>query len=174
MANLVSPKSINTLATAHGISYEQVAFDRFESSYSQTGKVTKCGLIVSDSVPYLAASPDGLVGMDSILEIKCPYQARDREISHISIPYLKETDNVLSLNKNHNYFYQIQGQLFCSKRKCCFFCVYTFKDFKIFEILRDESFIEKMNEQLKTFYKDYFRPAYLDKHLYKFHDKYFQ
>ena len=120
-----------------------------------TEKVTKCGLIVSDSVPYLAASPDGLVGMDAILEIKCPYQARDREISHISIPYLKETDNVLSLNKNHNYFYQIQGQLFC------FFCVYTFKDFKIFEILRDESFIEQMNEQLKTFYKDYFRPAYL-------------
>ena len=110
----MSPKSINTLATAHGISYEQVAFERFESSYSQTGKVTKCGLIVSDSVPYLAGSPDGLVGMDSILEIKCPYQARDREISHISIPYLKETDNVLSLNKNHNYFYQIQGQLFCS------------------------------------------------------------
>ena len=55
-----------------------------------------------------------------------------------------------------------------------FFCVYTFKDFKIFEILRDESFIEKMNEQLKNFYKDYFRPAYLYKHLYKFHDKYFQ
>ena len=120
----MSPKSVNTAATAHGISYEQVAFERFESSYSLTGKVKKCGLLVSEILPYLAASPDGLVGMDAILEIKCPYQARDREISHISIPYLQQTDSVLSLNKNHNYFYQIQGQLFCSKKKRCFLCLH--------------------------------------------------
>ena len=34
--------------------------------------VQPCGLIVDEKLPFLAASPDGLIGEDGIVEIKCP------------------------------------------------------------------------------------------------------
>ena len=38
--------------------------------------VERCGLAVYQDYPYLAASPDSLVGSDICIEIKCPYTVR--------------------------------------------------------------------------------------------------
>lgn len=35
-------------------------------------EVRKCGLFVDKKMPYLGATPDGFVGDDGIVEIKCP------------------------------------------------------------------------------------------------------
>ncbi|KAJ8872464.1 hypothetical protein PR048_026069 [Dryococelus australis] len=34
-------------------------------------KVEPCGLIVKKEMPYLGASPDGLIGNDGLVEVKC-------------------------------------------------------------------------------------------------------
>ena len=36
------------------------------------GRVEPCGLFVDTNKPFLAASPDGVVGSEAVVEVKCP------------------------------------------------------------------------------------------------------
>jgi len=38
-------------------------------------KIIKCGIFVDSENPYLGATPDGLIGNDGIVEVKCPSSA---------------------------------------------------------------------------------------------------
>ena len=58
-------------AVQHGADMEDLARDYYE--YHTGNEVTETGLIVHPTHPFLAASPDGLVGLDGCIEIKCPY-----------------------------------------------------------------------------------------------------
>lgn len=77
----------------------------------------------------MAASPDGLVGDDCIIEIKCPFSIRDytpeNAYEEKKIKYLEKKNGKLVLKKNHDYFYQIQGQLHITPKKYCYFVVWT-------------------------------------------------
>jgi len=46
----------------------------------------------------------------------------------------------MELKKEHSYYYQIQGQMHVSKRKFCYFVVYTENWSKVQIIEYDESF----------------------------------
>jgi hypothetical protein len=59
----------------HGHQYESVAVARFEAD--KDVKTEPCGMFVSSSHPYLAASPDRLFRDDCVVEVKCPYTARE-------------------------------------------------------------------------------------------------
>ena len=130
-----------------------------------TVKTEECGTFVSLENPFLCASPDRLVNTDIILEVKCPFAARNKVINAVNVPYLKicpET-HALCLNKNHNYYFQIQGQLYCSGRNVCHFWVYTFEDTKLIIVPRDDEFIQTMVNTLRTFFTEYFRDAVVTK-----------
>ena len=45
--------------------------------------VKLAGLFVDLNLPYLAASPDGLIGDDSIIEIKCPISIKDLTLKDV-------------------------------------------------------------------------------------------
>lgn len=84
--------------------------------------VHNCGLCVNPEYPYLGASPVGIVcdeGNCGIIEIKCPYTARDMSIEEsLSCPgfCLEEKDSKISFKKkNHAYYYQIQGELLTTR-----------------------------------------------------------
>jgi len=86
-------------------------------------------------------SPDGLVGDDGLIEIKCPNQ-----ITHTK--YLFEDRLPVE------YVQQVQGGLFVSSRKWCDFVSYhpNFKeDKKLFikRVYRDEEFIKKLEIGIK-------------------------
>ena len=49
------------------------------------------------------------------------------------------------------YWHQVQGHLFLTTRKKCYFVVWTRKDFVVLEIQRDDSWEIKI-EELKEFY----------------------
>jgi len=77
----------------------------------------------------LAASPDGLIGDDSIIEIKCPISIKDltpkdayneKKLSFMEV----QLDNLI-LKKTHIYYYQVQGQLRITNRTFCYFIVWT-------------------------------------------------
>lgn len=72
----------------------------------------KCGFFISAEYPFLGASPDGLLGEDTIIEIKCPYSSRKSLINEITVPYLYYNNGELALKKNHPYYAQVQGQLY--------------------------------------------------------------
>lgn len=57
--------------------------------------VEKCGLYISIERPYLGASPDGLLGPETIIEVKCPYTVRYREVTPESVPYLSYINGVI-------------------------------------------------------------------------------
>ena len=124
---MVARTSVSSRVTAHGRRYEPVAVETFKKT---TGLVvSRFHLSVSQHQPYLAASPDRLVDDDTVLEGKCPLTSRNQAISPATAPYLRKVDNELILDRNHNYYYQVLGQLFCAEKMCCFFCIFTLADF---------------------------------------------
>ena len=106
---------------------------------------------------------DTIVDEDTILEVKCPYAHKDKAICPTTVPYLKSNGGTLMLNASHNYYYQVQGQMLCTKRKRCLFVIYSFKDLVVIEIPRDELFIKSMLDKLRIFYKSHFEPAIINK-----------
>ncbi|KAF0693233.1 YqaJ domain-containing protein [Aphis craccivora] len=62
-------------ATKYGIQNEPLAKNYLESKLGT--EILPCGLFIDKNLPYLAASPGGLVNSDSIVEIKCPASIKD-------------------------------------------------------------------------------------------------
>lgn len=166
LCSLIDPVDIYTKALAHGKKYERVAISKLEDLCSV--KVLQCGLFVCAEYPMLAASPDGLISDDAVVEVKCPYTARNDLITETSVPYLTAcpTGGFL-LNKDHQYYYQVQGQLLCTGRQRCKFVVFTLKGLEVVDVHRDDIFINSMTTVLLEFYEQYFKPAIIKKHLYK-------
>ena len=162
---LTTHRDIRSKAILHGRKYEHVAVEKFEARWGID--TDPCGIFVSQTHPQLAASPDRIIDQDTVLEVKCPYASRDKIISPETVPYLKEADGALVLDPNHDYHYQIQGQLFCSNRKLCLFVVYTLRDIVMIRIERDEGFINTMLDKLLSFYKLHFEPAIINKFMYR-------
>ena len=167
IGSIINGKPVLSKAIRHGIMYEAVAREKYVAMMAT--EVESCGLFISEETPFLAASPDGLVSDDICIEIKCPYAAKDRPISSTNIPFLCQT----GLKINHDFYYQIQGQLYCTGRQSCHFCVYTHSDFKVFEIKKDEAFISQMVEALTSFYENHFKKALIDKHVYASYAQYY-
>jgi len=84
---------------------------------------------------------------NGILEIKCPFKYQDvdpREAAVNKDFCCELIGDTLTLKRNHNYHYQIQGQMAISSRKWCDFVAYT--------ITFDESYWMTMLLKLKAFY----------------------
>lgn len=91
-----------------GIELEPLAFAKFKELKSlEFIDVLNCGFFtLSDSA---GASPDGLVGYDAVLEIKCP-----KASTFFKLVATNEVDQ--------KYFYQMQMQMICTgKEKAYFF-----------------------------------------------------
>jgi YqaJ-like viral recombinase domain len=130
-------------------------------------KVDPCGLFVDPEYPYLGASPDGLVGDDYIVEVKCPASAQaytpEEAVAQKKINYLIYINGSLQLKLDHNYMYQIQGQLHITRRKYCYFVVWTPKGMFMQIIERDDVFwSSKMIDKLSRFYLNCLLPEIVD------------
>ena len=103
----------NNKYTQHGRKYEPVARAAYEEIFCRqhyNAKVVQTGFHVNANIPFLGASPDGLVSCschpDRVLEIKCPYKYQHGFS-------MWETDRDFPINaerqmkKNHQYFYQM-------------------------------------------------------------------
>ena len=77
--NLLSTKPFNSRATQHGKLYEGVAIKKYKAMMGTP--VQRCGLTVCQDYPYLAASPNGLVGSDICVEVKGPYAVRSMNVT---------------------------------------------------------------------------------------------
>ncbi|KAF0746513.1 YqaJ domain-containing protein [Aphis craccivora] len=65
----------NAVAIEYGRVMEIEAKKKFEYIYNLI--IEPVGLCVDEKILYLAESPDGLIGEDSIIGIKCPFSARN-------------------------------------------------------------------------------------------------
>lgn len=172
---LVCPKEFTSKAVEHGKKYESVAAEVFTRDYgSLYGIPTVCGLFISCERPWLAASPDRVINDSAVVEIKCPFAAKDCIINSVSVPYLKPGVNgQLVLDSTHPYYYQVQGQLYCTNLPVCYFCVFTITDFKVIKIDRNDAFIQAMLVKLDEFFDKFFKPCLLEKLMHREYCKHF-
>lgn len=159
--------NINTHAMKYGRIHEK---DAIHDLKLKNINVQPCGLIIDEELPFLAATPDGLIDNTGILEIKCPASCSQltpeesilgRKFTFWNID--KSKKEITGFNKKHIHHYQVQGQLHISKREYCLFVLWTPQGIKIEKIERDDSFWEKqMKEKLIKFYHDCLLPELID------------
>lgn len=156
----------------HGNFYEEKAIRKLEEVYGIS--VEKCGLFIDSETSFLGASPDGIVGDNAIVEIKCPYSILENDIDKAILdgklnvwsrsrkPRKKNVSyipTIVGINKKHKWYFQVQGQLHVTQKEFCYFAVWVGDDFpiKIEKIYRDDDFWKtKMEVQLKNFMKRLF------------------
>ncbi len=63
-------QSYTTPAMQWGIEHEENALREYEFIYDTT--VTRCGFIQHPTIKMAGASPDGFIGDDGLVEVKCP------------------------------------------------------------------------------------------------------
>ncbi|XP_045541411.1 uncharacterized protein LOC123722891 [Papilio machaon] len=147
---VINKKEFKSRATSHGLLNEKIALRKYAVEYDLL--IKPCGIFISLERPYLAASPDGLLSTETIIEIKCPYASRYQTIDPTSTPYLELINGILTLKKTSPYYYQVQGQLYCSGRSYCNVVIYTYKDLKVVYVEKDNYFISSMLAKLDCFY----------------------
>ena len=157
--SIFRPKMLTKKAVLHGRKYEKLAIKKAEE---HTGvSIQTCGLMIDEEMPFLAATPDGNTG-EMLVEVKCPYKGRKEQIrkSAVYFPFLsKSSGSSITINKRHNYYAQIQGQLMIAKLKKCLFVIYTFVDFKCINVNYDHRYCEKvLRPALSAFYRKHYRP----------------
>lgn len=113
----------------------------------------KCG--------YLGASPDGLIGENDVVEVKCPYKFRNsllsEEISKDKAYIIYKEHNKIHVNNKHNYWHQVQAQLYFTRRQKCIFVVWTPRESIIVNIFKDNQWQNKI-EILQKFYFEQYIP----------------
>lgn len=135
-------------ATGWGCEHEKFArdifLDKLKLSHDNV-KLEEVGFFINPDVPFIGASPDGMVSCDccgqNVIEIKCPFCVKDSTFDDIDDKtfYLKRgNDDQLKLDVKHQYYYQVQTQLGVCKIESAYFVVWTEKDLHIEQIMFDE------------------------------------
>ncbi|KAJ8931559.1 hypothetical protein NQ314_015506 [Rhamnusium bicolor] len=109
--------------TRYGLEHEAIAIEDFQEL---TGfQVETCGIFIGKQDEcFLGASPDGIIKEENvIIEVKCPEKVKkisiEEAVNNKIIDFLKfDEDGTLRLKTNHNYHYQIQGQLHITDSRC--------------------------------------------------------
>lgn len=131
--------------------------------------IEKCGLFLDKEYGFLGASPDGQYENDLLIEIKCPFSAAgmvfEDAIKLKKITFWKMCGNELVLNKSHNWYYQVQGQLHVTGRSQCLFAIWFGSNIplKTELIEKDDLFWENyMKDKLINFFVDCLLPEIID------------
>lgn len=166
--NLLYKSDLNNVySIKHGRDSEKIAIKQLADQ--ENVEIKSCGLFIHEDIPFLGATPDGVVDKDTIVEIKCPITAIklgfDEAVNQKKITFYKKIKNKLQINKNHDWFFQIQGQLQITKSSKCLFGIWHGENNRVItEIIeRDDVFWENvMKEKLTTFYIDCILPELVD------------
>ena len=130
------------VATEYGQQNEQNAIADYEM---QSGsKVHECGFFVHPDFEWLGASPDGLIGDDGLIEVKCPYGKRHNTNA-----------DFLSAYEQQHYYAQMQYEMFCTGRQWCDFYQWSAYCDKVERVQFDPLFIEQTLPTLKAFFDEY-------------------
>lgn len=118
-------KTISAPSLDYGKNHEKDAKARYLKDFPSR-HTHSCGLVVSKEFAFSDESPDG-----KVLEIKCPYFARNLTIKeacdNIRDFFLFKNDDLITLKNTHANCAQVQGQLLITGCSFCYFVFYTQK-----------------------------------------------
>jgi putative phage-type endonuclease len=137
----VPAEKFTTPAMQHGVDTEDDGRSAYQFEVAKL--VTTVGFVQHPTITMAGASPDGLVGDDGLLEIKCPNTA-----THI--------DTLLGQSVPSKYITQMQFQMACTGRQWCDFVSYdprmpeTMRLF-VKRIQRDDKHIAEIEATVREF-----------------------
>lgn len=130
------------VATEYGSMHEHMAIFDFEL---ETGsKVEETGFHIHHEHDWLGASPDGLVGDDATIEVKCPYSKRDG-------------GEFKTLDDQLYYKAQVMYEMYCTGRKRCYFYQWSQHNTSLEVVEFDQGYIEETLPKLKAFHDKYLK-----------------
>ena len=105
--------------------------------------VDEVGFIMHPTIPYCGASPDGVIGSDGLIEIKCPRPER-----HVS--------TLLTNMAPADYLPQMYLQMACTGAKWCDFVSFCSAmpehvRIAVVRVQRDEERIAQMEQEIEKF-----------------------
>ena len=139
-----SAESFTNAAMQWGTEIEPLARAQYEL---KTGNmVNQVGFVVHPMIEQAGASPDGLIGEDGCIEIKCPNTS-----THL--------DTLLSQKVPSKYITQMTWQMVCTGRKWCDFVSYDPRlpenlQLYIERIELDEEYGKKLESEVKGFLEE--------------------
>jgi putative phage-type endonuclease len=140
------------VATEHGTFHEDGAQAEYEM---ETGnKVQECGLIVHPEHDWLAASPDGLISDDGLLEIKCPFGKRK-----------DDNPEFLSAAEQPHYHAQMQVEMICANREWCDFFQWAPGGTLVERVYYNDNWASMYLPELKAFHALYLAELENPEHL---------
>ena len=127
-------------ATEYGHKWESTAIDDYELDSGNT-VVRDPDFVIHPEHDWLGCTPDGLIGEDGLVEIKCPYYAK----------------KLYSLSDKPMYLYQCYLQLIITGRKWCDFYVWSAeKQMSDIATLHDaKKWFAEHFDNIKAFYDEY-------------------
>jgi putative phage-type endonuclease len=134
-------ESFTNAAMQHGTETEPLARAAYEARYDVL--VDEVGFVSHPTIEMSGASPDGLVGEDGLIEIKCPNTA-----THI--------ETLLSESVPNKYYTQMQFQIACTGRKWCDFVSFDNRlptELQMFvkRVPRDDMYIRLIEDEIVKF-----------------------
>jgi putative phage-type endonuclease len=141
------------IATQHGTNHEPLALIDYEMTTGST--VQECGFFVHPEHDWLGASPDGLIGDDGLVEIKCPFGQRDKNPPEFN-----------PLADQPHYFAQVQIEMACTGRSFCDFYQWSPNGDSLERVDYDPQWFTDNLPVLLAFYHQYINeldnPAHLE------------
>lgn len=136
------PEFVGNRATEWGSFNEEGA----QAEYTmETGRVVQeTGFHVDPGADWLGASPDGLVGDDGVVEIKCPFGQRDK-----NPPQFKTAE------QQPHYWAQMQVEMVCTDRQWCDFYQWAPHGSRLERVYFDPEWWQEAKPLLSEFHKRY-------------------
>ena len=127
-----------------GTDTEPKARDAYQ--FMTDNEVVEVGFIDHPTIAMSGASPDGTIGDDGLIEIKCPNTA-----THL--------DTMLGDGMPDKYIKQIQWQLACTGRKWCDFVSFDPRlpadlQMRVIRVDRDDVLIATLEDETRVFLKE--------------------
>lgn len=144
ISNGLGRLSVSSKAMQHGNDYEGQAILKY---IDETGNKVDYAQKFIQLDEYIGGTPDGFIGKDGLIEVKCPFNGGNHLKSLL-------TNEIY----NKEYIYQIQGYLWVTDRKWCDFITYDPDlieglQLNIIRVERDEELIEAIKlimEEVKS------------------------
>ena len=165
---ILYPSTERSPQMQYGIDHEPDAIKQLEAELQI--KIMRCGLYIDSEHACLACTPDGLISDDDgIVEIKCPFNAvkltAEEAVKTVKClkGIFKQRKGTYELNKNHHFYYQVQGQLHITTKSYCIFVMWTPKSMIHVRVYKDNEFWKKkMQPILLRFYTECLLPEIID------------
>lgn len=152
VTNQIYPRFKGNDATRHGQKFETTARQWFQDETGLT--VKESGLVIHPEESYVAASPDGIINDDTILEIKCPTKPLNQLLStgKYDVQLDQEGKHVLQPKGRNGYYTQVQMTMYCTGRSKCKFVVWTEEESVIVDVCYDRDFVMEIMQRVRKFY----------------------